>query len=96
MSPSGLLEMTRRRSRPPLHEVLCRPCGIGGARLGEDAGDPGLRGAAPAGVAASGAGRRAEYHLEGLPRGCGGSSARPGQAAALAAVERVSALPIAG
>ncbi len=30
MSPSGLLEMTRRRSRPPLHEVLCRPCGIGG------------------------------------------------------------------
>ncbi|HIP77407.1 MAG TPA: hypothetical protein EYH07_02950 [Kiloniellaceae bacterium] len=30
LSPSGLLEMTRRRSRPPLHEVLCQPCGIGG------------------------------------------------------------------
>ncbi|WP_299397746.1 ribonuclease E/G [Pelagibius sp.] len=30
LSPSGLLEMTRRRGRAPLHEVLCRPCGIGG------------------------------------------------------------------
>ena len=30
LSPSGLLEMTRRRSRAPLHEVLCRPCGLGG------------------------------------------------------------------
>jgi ribonuclease G len=30
MRPSGLLEMTRRRARPPLHEVLTRPCGLGG------------------------------------------------------------------
>ncbi|NIA70832.1 hypothetical protein HBA54_19720 [Pelagibius litoralis] len=29
LSPSGLLEMTRRRGRLPLHEVLCRPCGLG-------------------------------------------------------------------
>ena len=31
MRPSGLLEMTRRRARPPLHEILSEPCGIGGA-----------------------------------------------------------------
>ena len=31
VSPSGLLEMTRRRGRPPLHELLCRPCGLGGS-----------------------------------------------------------------
>lgn len=30
ISPSGLLEMTRRRGRAPLHELLCRPCGLGG------------------------------------------------------------------
>lgn len=30
LSPSGLLEMTRRRGRAPLHELLCRPCGLGG------------------------------------------------------------------
>lgn len=30
MRPSGLLEMTRRRARPPLHEILTRPCGLGG------------------------------------------------------------------
>jgi Rne/Rng family ribonuclease len=30
-SPSGLLEMTRRRGRAPLHEVLCRPCGLDGS-----------------------------------------------------------------
>ena len=30
MSPSGLLEMTRRRGRAPLHELLCGPCGLGG------------------------------------------------------------------
>jgi len=28
LSPSGLLEMTRRRGRLPLHELLCRPCGL--------------------------------------------------------------------
>ena len=28
MSPSGLVEMTRRRGRPALHEVLTEPCGI--------------------------------------------------------------------
>ena len=27
MRPSGLVEMTRRRARPPLHEILCEPCG---------------------------------------------------------------------
>ena len=27
MRPSGLLEMTRRRAQPPLHEVLSEPCG---------------------------------------------------------------------
>src|SRR3546814_13996885 len=31
VSPSGLLEMTRRRGRPPLHELLCRPCGLAGS-----------------------------------------------------------------
>lgn len=31
MSPSGLLEMTRRRGRLPLHELLCRPCGLAGS-----------------------------------------------------------------
>lgn len=31
LSPSGLLEMTRRRGRPPLHELLCRPCGLAGS-----------------------------------------------------------------
>ena len=30
MAPSGLLEMTRRRGRPALHELLTAPCGIGG------------------------------------------------------------------
>ncbi|MEQ8354306.1 MAG: ribonuclease E/G [Kiloniellaceae bacterium] len=31
VSPSGLLEMTRRRGRAPLHELLCRPCGLHGS-----------------------------------------------------------------
>lgn len=31
VSPSGLLEMTRRRGRPPLHELLMRPCGLAGS-----------------------------------------------------------------
>lgn len=31
VSPSGLLEMTRRRGRLPLHEILCRPCGLAGS-----------------------------------------------------------------
>jgi Ribonuclease G/E len=31
ISPSGLLEMTRRRGRAPLHELLCRPCGFAGS-----------------------------------------------------------------
>jgi Ribonuclease G/E len=31
MAPSGLTEMTRRRGRPPLHEMLTRPCGLGGS-----------------------------------------------------------------
>lgn len=31
LSPSGLLEMTRRRGRPPLHELLTRPCGLAGS-----------------------------------------------------------------
>ena len=30
MSPSGLVEMTRRRGRPALYEVLTEPCGLGG------------------------------------------------------------------
>ena len=30
MAPSGLVETTRRRSRPPLHEMLTAPCGLGG------------------------------------------------------------------
>ena len=30
MAASGLLEMTRRRGRPALHELLTAPCGIGG------------------------------------------------------------------
>ena len=30
MSASGLVEMTRRRARPALHELLTEPCGIGG------------------------------------------------------------------
>ena len=38
MSPSGLLEMTRRRSRPPLHELLTRPGPlVGGGRLSAQA-----------------------------------------------------------
>ena len=31
ISPSGLLEMTRRRGRVPLHELLCQPCGLAGS-----------------------------------------------------------------
>jgi Ribonuclease G/E len=31
MSHSGLVEVTRRRSRPALHEVLTEPCGLGGS-----------------------------------------------------------------
>ncbi len=31
MRPSGLVEMTRRRARPPLHEILTEPCGFGGS-----------------------------------------------------------------
>ncbi len=31
MRRSGLVEMTRRRARPALHELLTEPCGIGGA-----------------------------------------------------------------
>ena len=30
MRASGLVEMTRRRAGPPLHEILTLPCGIGG------------------------------------------------------------------
>ena len=30
LSPSGLLEMTRRRGRPALHELLTVPCGLAG------------------------------------------------------------------
>ena len=30
MRPSGLLEMTRRRARPPLHEILCETWHLGG------------------------------------------------------------------
>jgi Ribonuclease G/E len=30
MAPSGLVEVTRRRGRPALHELLTGPCGIGG------------------------------------------------------------------
>ncbi len=30
MRPTGLLEMSRRRARPPLHEILTEPCGLGG------------------------------------------------------------------
>lgn len=30
LRPSGLLELTRRRGRPALHEMLTEPCGIGG------------------------------------------------------------------
>jgi Ribonuclease G/E len=30
MAPSGLVEMSRRRGRPALHELLTVPCGIGG------------------------------------------------------------------
>jgi Ribonuclease G/E len=34
MSPSGLVEMSRRRSRPALHDLLTEPCGIaGGGRI---------------------------------------------------------------
>lgn len=28
MAPSGLVELTRRRGRPALHEILTKPCGI--------------------------------------------------------------------
>lgn len=31
LSPSGLLEMTRRRGRQPLHELLTHPCGLAGS-----------------------------------------------------------------
>ena len=31
MRPSGLVEMTRRRAGPALHEILTEPCGIGGS-----------------------------------------------------------------
>jgi len=37
MRPSGLLEMSRRRARPPLHEILTEPCGLGGAGRVKDA-----------------------------------------------------------
>lgn len=30
MAPSGLVEVTRRRSRPALHELLTQACGLGG------------------------------------------------------------------
>ena len=36
MAPSGLVEMTRRRGRLPLHEVLTRPCGLGGGGREKD------------------------------------------------------------
>ena len=31
MAASGLVEMTRRRGRAPLHEILTEPCGLGGS-----------------------------------------------------------------
>ncbi len=37
MSRSGLVEMTRRRARPALHEVITRPCGIAGGGRVKDA-----------------------------------------------------------
>lgn len=37
MSPSGLIEMTRRRGRPPLHELLTEPAGIDGGGRRKDA-----------------------------------------------------------
>ncbi len=36
MSRSGLVEMTRRRARPALHEVITRPCGIAGGGREKD------------------------------------------------------------
>jgi len=41
MAPSGLVEMTRRRGRPPLHELLTGPCGIGGGGRVKDAASAG-------------------------------------------------------
>ena len=46
MSPSGLLEMTRRRAGPTLSELLTEPVGEQGYRPAADGGDPCLRGPA--------------------------------------------------
>ena len=36
MSASGLVEISRRRGRPALHEILTEPCGIGGSGRRKD------------------------------------------------------------
>ena len=36
MAASGLVEISRRRGRPPLHEILTEPCGIGGSGRNKD------------------------------------------------------------
>ena len=62
LSPSGLLEMTRRRGRAPLHEVLCRPCG---RRRG------GARGRSGGGASGGGAAPRPRHRGRGRPLGRG-------------------------
>ncbi|WP_299622345.1 ribonuclease E/G [Pelagibius sp.] len=85
LSPSGLLEMTRRRSRPPLHEVLCRRSGLGGSgweKTPETLACEALRALAAAamGRAVRAPGLRAAPAVAEALKG--------GQAAALAAVEQ--------
>ncbi|MEO3430899.1 ribonuclease E/G [Pelagibius sp. CAU 1746] len=85
VSPSGLLEMTRRRGRLPLHETLCRPCGFAGSgreKTPETLAYEALRAtvAGALGQAASGITLRAAPPVA--------AALKQGQAEALAAVER--------
>ncbi|MGF1594996.1 MAG: ribonuclease E/G [Kiloniellaceae bacterium] len=85
MSPSGLLEMTRRRSRAPLHEVLCRPCGLAGS--GREKTPETLAYEALRQVAAEARGRALSEVVLRVAPAVAAALEGP-QAAALAAVER--------
>ena len=72
MSASGLVEVTRRRSGPPLYELLTRPCGLHGTGRAWD----------PA-VLAWQALQRLRHQALGRPGGAPRLSCGPGTAAAL-------------
>ena len=92
LSPSGLLEMTRRRGRAPLHELLCRPCGLGGRGWEKSPRTLAYEALRQLAAAATGKAARA-VQLKAAPAVI--EALEGGQAPALAAVEQRLGRPVA-